>query len=61
MELGYDGILLNTAVAEAMNPEGMALAMKLAVEAGRLAWMSGRIPKIKYAQASSPESGKIGA
>jgi thiazole synthase len=61
MELGYDGILLNTAVAEAMNPEGMALAMKLAVEAGRLAWSSGRIPKIKYAQASSPESGKIGA
>ncbi len=61
MELGYDGILLNTAVAEAMNPEGMARAMKLAVEAGRLAWSSGRIPKIKYAQASSPESGKIGA
>jgi len=61
MELGYDGILMNTAVAEAMNPEGMALAMKLAVEAGRLAWESGRIPKIKYAQASSPEQGRIGA
>lgn len=61
MELGYDGILMNTAVAEAMNPEGMALAMKLAVEAGRLAWLSGRIPKIKYAQASSPEMGKIGS
>lgn len=61
MELGYDGILMNTAVAEAMNPEGMALAMKLAVEAGRLAWESGRIPIIKYAQASSPEHGIIGS
>lgn len=61
MELGYDGILLNTAVAEAMDPVGMATAMRLAVEAGRLAYRAGRIPKIKYAQASSPTDGLIGS
>lgn len=61
MELGYDGILLNTAVAEAMDPVGMATAMRLAVEAGRMAFRSGRIPKIKYAQASSPMDGLIGS
>lgn len=61
MELGYDAILLNTAVAEAMDPVGMAQAMRLAVESGRLAWKSGRIPVSRYAQASSPKYGKIGS
>jgi len=60
MELGFDAILMNTAVAESMNPVGMANAMRLAIEAGRLAWQAGRIPKIKYAQASSPMQGRIG-
>jgi thiazole synthase len=59
MELGYDAILMNTAVAEAMDPVGMANAMKHAVIGGRLAYLSGRIPKIKYAQASTPDEGKI--
>lgn len=59
MELGVDGVLLNTAVAHARDPLGMALAMKLGVEAGRLAYLSGRIPKRLYATASSPEEGVI--
>lgn len=59
MELGVDGVLLNTAVAHARNPLGMAVAMKLGVEAGRLAYLSGRIPKRLYATASSPEDGVI--
>ncbi len=59
MELGVDGILLNTAIAHAREPVQMALAMKLALEAGRLAYKSGRIPKRLYAQASSPEEGLI--
>jgi thiazole synthase len=53
MELGADGILLNTAVAKAKDPVRMAQAMKLAVEAGRLSYLSGRIPKKRYATASS--------
>lgn len=53
MELGADGILLNTAVAKAKDPVKMAKAMKLAIEAGRLAYLAGRIPKRKYATASS--------
>src|SRR5919205_480147 len=53
MELGYDGVLLNTAIAEAEEPERMALAMKIAVESGRLAFLSGRMPKRLYASASS--------
>lgn len=57
MELGVDGILMNTAVAEAQDPVGMALAMKLGVEAGRLAYLAGRMPKRHYASASSPISG----
>jgi thiazole synthase len=57
MELGADGVLLNTAVSGAKNPVGMAKAMKLAIEAGRLAYESGRIPKKRYATASSPTEG----
>jgi thiazole synthase len=59
MELGADAILMNTAIAEARNPEQMATAMKLAVEAGRLAYLSGRMPKRLYASASSPIEGAI--
>lgn len=59
MELGADGVLLNTAVAHARDPLGMALAMKAALEAGRLAWLSGRIPRRLYATASSPEEGLL--
>jgi thiazole synthase len=61
MELGLDGALLNTAVAEADDPVRMARAMGLAVEAGRLAWSAGRIPMRTYAQASSPMAGRIGS
>lgn len=61
MELGYDGILLNTAIAEAQDSEGMAHAMKLAVEAGRAAFLAGRMPKREYAVASSPLVGAISA
>lgn len=57
MELGADGILLNTAVAEATNPVQMAEAMKMAIEAGRLAYLAGRIPKRRYASASSATTG----
>ncbi|HET7578301.1 MAG TPA: thiazole synthase [Bacillales bacterium] len=53
MELGADGILLNTAVAKARNPVKMAEAMKYAIDAGRSAYLSGRIPKKRYATASS--------
>ena len=60
MELGADGVLLNTAVAEAGEPTRMAQAMDLAVQAGRLAFESGRMPKRLYASASSPLSGVIG-
>jgi len=59
MELGCDGVLMNTAIAEAKDPIKMARAMKLAVEAGRLAYLSGRMPKKKYADPSSPLSGLI--
>lgn len=55
MELGSDGVLLNTGIASAGNPIKMARAMNLACEAGRLAFLSGRIPKKLYANASSPE------
>jgi thiazole synthase len=60
MELGVDGVLLNTAIAHARDPLNMARAMKLAVEAGRLAYLSGRIPRKLYATASSPLEGVIG-
>jgi len=59
MELGVDGVLLNTAVAHAKDPFGMARAMRAAVEAGRLAFLSGRIPRRLYATASSPLEGVI--
>jgi thiazole synthase len=59
MELGFDGILMNTAIAGAEDAEKMARAMKLAVSAGRLAYESGRIPKKLYASASSPLAGVI--
>jgi thiazole synthase len=59
MELGCDGVLMNTAIAEAKDPVRMAHAMKLAVEAGRLAYRSGRMAKRKYADPSSPLGGLI--
>lgn len=59
MELGVDGVLLNTAIAHAHDPVRMADAMRLACEAGRLSWLSGRIPKRLYASASSPDEGVI--
>ncbi|VAX26401.1 Thiazole synthase [hydrothermal vent metagenome] len=59
MELGCDGILMNTAIAGADNPIQMAEAMNLGVKAGRLAYLAGRIPKKLYAQASSPIEGMI--
>src|SRR5712691_11644922 len=59
MELGYDGVLMNTAIAEAEDSEKMAEAMKLAVQAGRLAYLSGRMPKKLYASASSPMTGVL--
>lgn len=60
MELGYDGILMNTAIAAADDAVKMAEAMNLAVRAGRLAYESGRMPKKLYASASSPLTGVIG-
>ena len=59
MELGADGVMLNTAVARAADPVAMSKSMKYAVWAGRLAWAGGRIKKSKYASASSPEHGLI--
>lgn len=60
MELGVDGVLMNTAIAQAKDPIKMAIAMKHAVIAGRLAYLAGRIPKKMYASASSPLEGIIG-
>ena len=59
MELGYEGVLLNTAVAEAEDAEKMAKAMGLAVEAGQLAALAGRMPRRLYASASSPLAGVV--
>ncbi len=59
MELGCDGVLMNTAIAEAKDPIRMARAMKLAVEAGRHAYLSGRMATRKYADPSSPLAGMI--
>jgi len=61
MELGVDGVLLNTAIAEAKDSVKMATAMKHAVIAGRLAFESGRMPKRLYGSASSPVAGVVGA
>jgi thiazole synthase len=60
MELGIDGLLMNTGIATAGDPVAMATAMKLATEAGRLAYLAGRMPKRLYASASSPLTGLIG-
>ncbi|PYS89292.1 MAG: thiazole synthase [Acidobacteria bacterium] len=59
MELGADAILMNTAIAEAQHPAQMATAMRLAIEAGRLAYLAGRMPRRLYASASSPLTGTI--
>jgi len=59
MELGCDGVLMNTAIAQAKDPIKMAKAMKLAVEAGRLSYLAGRMPKKLYADPSSPLGGLI--
>jgi thiazole synthase len=59
MELGVDGLLMNTAIAEAKEPGAMAEAMRLAVQAGRLAYLSGRMPRRLYASASSPLGGIV--
>lgn len=61
MELGADGVLMNTAIAAAGDPVLMAGAMKRAVEAGRMAYLAGRIPRKRYATASSPAEGLITA
>lgn len=57
MELGCDGVLMNTAIAAAQKPVLMASAMKKAIEAGREAWLAGRMPRKRYASASSPIEG----
>ena len=60
MELGADGVLMNTAIAEAEDAEKMARAMKLSIESGRLAYEAGRMQKRLYASASSPMAGVVG-
>src|SRR3954471_21247603 len=59
MELGADGVLMNTAIAEAVDPAKMATAMRLAIQAGRLAYLAGRMPRRLYASASSPLTGVV--
>jgi thiazole synthase len=59
MELGVDGLLINTAIAKSRHPVPMARAMNLACHAGRLAYLAGRIPKSLYATPSSPTTGRI--
>lgn len=59
MELGCDAVLMNTAIAAARDPVAMAGAMRKAVEAGREAWLAGRMEKREYAVPSSPEAGKV--
>lgn len=59
MELGCDGVLMNTAIAEARDPLGMAHAMKLGIQAGRAAFLAGRMPRRRYASASSPIEGVL--
>ena len=61
MELGADGVLMNTAIALAQDPVAMATAMRLGVESGRLAFRAGRIPRKAYASASSPTEGLVAA
>jgi thiazole synthase len=59
MELGCDGVLMNTAIAQAKKPILMAKAMRLAVESGRLSYLAGRMPRKSYADPSSPLAGLI--
>ena len=59
MELGFEGVLMNTAIAEAVDAGKMAVAMKLAIEAGRMAYLAGRMEKKLYAAASSPMAGVV--
>lgn len=59
MEIGCDGVLMNTAIAQAKNPVAMAQAMNLAIKAGRMAFLAGRMEKKRYASPSSPNNGKI--
>ena len=59
MQLGCDGIIVNTAIAQAQNPVAMAQAMKYAVKAGRLSYLAGRMPKRRYASPSSPMTGLL--
>lgn len=59
MELGYDGVLLNTAVSGAQHPAAMAEAFGLATRAGRLAWGAGRVPRRTFATASTPDEGRV--
>ncbi len=59
MELGCDGVLMNSAIAGARDPVKMATAMRHAIEAGRLAYLAGRIPRRLYAKASSPLEGVV--
>jgi thiazole synthase len=59
MELGADAVLMNTAIAEAKDAGKMAMAMKLAIQAGRLAYVAGRMPRRLYASASSPIEGVV--
>jgi thiazole synthase len=59
MELGCDGVLMNTAIAEAKDPELMASAMRHAIVAGREAFLAGRMPRRRYASASSPIDGML--
>ncbi len=61
MELGVDGVLMNSAIALARDPAGMANAMRLSVEAGRRAYLAGRIPRREFASPSSPTQGLIGS
>lgn len=61
MELGCDAVMVNTAIAKAHDPRGMAAAMRAAIEAGRLARLAGRIPKRSFAEPSSPQLGLIGS
>jgi thiazole synthase len=61
MELGCDGVMVDTAIAQSRDPRQMAAAMRAAVEGGRLARLAGRIPKRRFAEASSPQLGLIGS
>ncbi|WDL99631.1 thiazole synthase [Alicyclobacillus sp. ALC3] len=61
MELGADAVLINTAIAKSANPVQMAKAMAMGVEGGRLAYLSGRIPRTEVASPSSPEAGLVGS